>query len=240
MLIEASLGSGRATDQLAELDGLRVAHTQLSTQLTEMAARNTLAESDSAALSNLNAQLLGHSNPHQKIVQVAKIRQELADIKKVRAGLLSIEPNAARLTPSCVCVRAQKYAMALAGLEAAKEENKELNDELDALRAINHGPGSHKSISTSAGPYDKLSRAAPGAGTTSIRRPPASVHRVLSDTTNSSSKRRASNATAMTDSYGSSSTNGSQKTSPATSLSSGTRVSLANVASAQKFKSFMR
>lgn len=72
-----------ANEQLVELDGLRVAHAQLSTQLTELSARNTLAEADSAALSDLNAQLLGHANPHQKIVQVAKIRQELTDIKKV-------------------------------------------------------------------------------------------------------------------------------------------------------------
>lgn len=61
-----------------------MAHAELSTQLTEMAARNTLAETDSAALSELNAQLLGHSNPNQKIVQVAKIRQELAELKKVK------------------------------------------------------------------------------------------------------------------------------------------------------------
>lgn len=219
----------RAESQLGQLDSLKHAHSQLSTTLSELTARNTLAESDAAALSHINAQLAGHANPQQKILQVAHIRTELADTKR-------------------------KYAVALAGLEAAKSENKELNDELEALRGVDG--------------YESLGK----SGGTRIRRPPHSHSqtqpRVLSDSTNNSQREPVGQKRTASESYGSSagasSRYASQSSRPSsvdshgnskvgrmgdswssaatnnTTYADGTKVSLAGVASARQFKALMR
>lgn len=138
--------------------------------------------------------------------------------------------------------------MALAGLEAAKMENKELNDELDSLRVAHHPPAAPDSVSPSTPAKhslfsDALSKSAAGMR---IRRPPASVHRVLSDATNTDSRRVSNSSstgagtTLTTTDSKDSLAQSSQHTSPATSLGSA-RVSLAHVASTnKKFKSFLR
>lgn len=47
-------------------------------------ARNELAESEAERLGKLNAEILGHNNPAQRIVYVDRIRKEMAETKHVR------------------------------------------------------------------------------------------------------------------------------------------------------------
>lgn len=130
--------------------------------------------------------------------------------------------------------------MAIAGLEAAKQENRELNEELDSLRIAspqNHG-GPRSVSPTKNQQYETLGR---GAGGMKIRRPPPSTSRVLSDATNASSRRTSSSSTLGSRASSGQHGRASQSSTAATSLSSSSaKVSLANVASASKFKAFMR
>lgn len=71
------------TTELTDAEGFQEAYYSLSEELEGLLARNALAEDEAQRLSNINAEILGHQNPMQRILYVEKIRNELADTKQV-------------------------------------------------------------------------------------------------------------------------------------------------------------
>ena len=72
----------RLSKALAETEGYRTAYESALQEAQGLADRNALAEDEAAHLSQLNAEILGHSNPAQKIMYVDKLRKELAVTKQ--------------------------------------------------------------------------------------------------------------------------------------------------------------
>ncbi|ETS61687.1 hypothetical protein PaG_04186 [Moesziomyces aphidis] len=60
---------------------------ELAEQAKHLVERNALAEQEKATLSALNAELLGHNNPNQKIMYMDRIRHELDDARRDSVGL---------------------------------------------------------------------------------------------------------------------------------------------------------
>jgi hypothetical protein len=73
----------RAEAALSEFSRLEEAHEKLCRTVDDLARRNDLAEGDAEQLSKLNAELLSHANPHQKIMHISRLRAELSEAKKV-------------------------------------------------------------------------------------------------------------------------------------------------------------
>ena len=73
----------RLLNALAESEGYAQAYRTLVDEVNALVDRNALAEEEAQQLSKLNAGLLSHKNPAQKIMYVDGIRQELADTKQV-------------------------------------------------------------------------------------------------------------------------------------------------------------
>ena len=48
-----------------------------------LVSKNSIAETEAARLSSMNAEILSHGNPGQRILYVEKIRKELAEVKQV-------------------------------------------------------------------------------------------------------------------------------------------------------------
>jgi hypothetical protein len=70
-------------NELAEAERYQEAYTALFEQVGSLVARNQLAEEEAERLSKFNAEILGHSNPAQRIAYVDRIRRELAEAKHV-------------------------------------------------------------------------------------------------------------------------------------------------------------
>ncbi|KAF8482218.1 hypothetical protein JB92DRAFT_3036967 [Gautieria morchelliformis] len=68
-------------DQLADVMRYKEAHAELLAEAVELIQRNELAEAEAERLGKFNAEILGHTNPNQKIFYVDRIRGELADAK---------------------------------------------------------------------------------------------------------------------------------------------------------------
>lgn len=79
------LNSLRLTTELTDAERFQEAYYSLSGELDKLLARNALAEDEAQRLSHVNAEILGHQNPMQRIMYVEKIRNELADTKQVGA-----------------------------------------------------------------------------------------------------------------------------------------------------------
>ena len=89
-------------EDLADATRFKEAHADLLAEVVELIQRNELAEAEAERLSKFNAevrhpsasvsiyqfisilQIVGHTNPQQKIFYVDRIRRELADTKHVR------------------------------------------------------------------------------------------------------------------------------------------------------------
>ncbi|KAH8119291.1 hypothetical protein DFH11DRAFT_1564156 [Phellopilus nigrolimitatus] len=82
--------------ELAEEDAYREAYHSIADEMRGLVARNVLAEDEAQRLSKFNAEILGHSNPTQKILYVDRIRRELADTKQKLA--VSTHENEAALS----------------------------------------------------------------------------------------------------------------------------------------------
>jgi uncharacterized tellurite resistance protein B-like protein len=65
------------------LSRFQEAYYNLVDETEALVARNNLAEEEAESLSKFNAEILGHSNPAQRISYVDRIRRELADVKQV-------------------------------------------------------------------------------------------------------------------------------------------------------------
>ena len=71
--------------ELADAERYREAYQNLVDEVGVLAARNELAESEAQRLSQFNAEILGHTNPAQRIVYLDRVRRELAETKQVRS-----------------------------------------------------------------------------------------------------------------------------------------------------------
>ena len=72
------------TVDLSDAERYRDAYHKLLDEVGVLAARNQLAESEANRLSQFNAEILGHTNPAQRIVYLDRVRRELAETKQVR------------------------------------------------------------------------------------------------------------------------------------------------------------
>ena len=72
------------TVDLSDAERYRDAYHKLFDEVGVLAARNQLAESEANRLSQFNAEILGHTNPAQRIVYLDRVRRELAETKQVR------------------------------------------------------------------------------------------------------------------------------------------------------------
>jgi hypothetical protein len=70
--------------ELADAELFQQAYYNLLEEVGTLVDRNALAEKEADHLSKLNAEILGHHNPGQRILYVDKIRRELANTKQVR------------------------------------------------------------------------------------------------------------------------------------------------------------
>lgn len=73
----------RLTDELANAEAYQHAYDRLYEQVGFLITRNQIAEEEAERISKLNAEILGHHNPAQRILYVDRIRTELADAKMV-------------------------------------------------------------------------------------------------------------------------------------------------------------
>lgn len=71
------------TVELADAERYREAYHNLVDEVGVLAARNELAESEAHRLSEFNAEILGHTNPAQRIVYLDRVRRELAETKQM-------------------------------------------------------------------------------------------------------------------------------------------------------------
>ncbi|KAI9442633.1 hypothetical protein H4582DRAFT_2203199, partial [Lactarius indigo] len=71
------------TVDLADAERYREAYQNLVDEVGVLAARNELAESEAHRLSEFNAEILGHTNPAQRIVYLDRVRRELAETKQM-------------------------------------------------------------------------------------------------------------------------------------------------------------
>lgn len=67
---------------LQDASRYETAYNALRAEAESLLSRNSLAEDEAAALSAINAELIGHTNPLQKIHHIARIRQELDECKQ--------------------------------------------------------------------------------------------------------------------------------------------------------------
>ncbi|KAK7061094.1 hypothetical protein VNI00_000829 [Paramarasmius palmivorus] len=86
------------TTELMDAERFQEAYYSLHEQVETLAARNALAEDEAMKLSALNAEILGHRNPAQRIMYVERIREELADTRQrlvecTRANEVMVEEN---------------------------------------------------------------------------------------------------------------------------------------------------
>jgi hypothetical protein len=72
------------TAEVVDAERYQEAYYTLSDLVSSLAARNELAEEEAQRLSKLNAEILGHNNPAQRILYVDRMRKDLAETKQVR------------------------------------------------------------------------------------------------------------------------------------------------------------
>jgi len=71
------------------LEDDRTEASSLRRTLNQLAYRNQVVEEEVEQLAQTNTELVSHANPHQKIVQVAKMRAELSEAKRDKAHVVS-------------------------------------------------------------------------------------------------------------------------------------------------------
>ncbi|KAG8968413.1 hypothetical protein FRC03_007610 [Tulasnella sp. 419] len=89
-------------EQVEDLGRFEKAYHDLMKEVNILVSRNALAEHDADHLSQMNAEILSHTNPGQKIFYVDKIRRDLAETKQnlitVTCELKETQDLAAALT----------------------------------------------------------------------------------------------------------------------------------------------
>lgn len=66
------------------------AYKSLCQEVDALVSRNQLVEKEAEHLSQFNAEILGHTNPHQKIHYLDRVRKDLADAKQVGPALCTM------------------------------------------------------------------------------------------------------------------------------------------------------
>lgn len=69
------------TQEITEAEKYKEAYFSYVDQVGLWADSTSLAEQEAGRLAKLNAEILGHHNPSQRIMYVDRIRKELADVK---------------------------------------------------------------------------------------------------------------------------------------------------------------
>lgn len=106
----------RLSTELSEAESWKDAYQELLREAQNLLARNAVAEEEANHLSQVNAEILGHRNPMQRIYYVDKIRRELADTK-------------------------HKLLMSTRDQEIAQDENDALKNELFMYKSTTVPPG---------------------------------------------------------------------------------------------------
>ena len=75
-------------------------------QVEVLISRNALAEDEAQYLSQMNAEILSHANPNQKIYYVDRIRRELAETKQVCYLANHCPDLCSLIIPSLACYHA--------------------------------------------------------------------------------------------------------------------------------------
>jgi len=83
----------RLTGHLAEAERYQEAYHNLVEEVEALAARKELAEDEAERLSKFNAEILGHTNPAQRIMYLDRVRRELAETKQVTIYPSRLFPN---------------------------------------------------------------------------------------------------------------------------------------------------
>lgn len=118
----------RLTDELSNAEAYQDAYDRLYDQVSSLITRNQIAEEQAERISKLNAEILGHHNPAQRILYVDRIRTELAEAKMV--SLLS--RNLMQVDTS----HSQKIAEVTREQESLKIHNGELEHELYTYKSV--------------------------------------------------------------------------------------------------------
>lgn len=82
-------------DDLTDYHLLQDRHEELQKIIDRLMRTSSLAEEDANQLARLNAELAGHSNPNQKIRHLERLRNELADAKRVTSSTFPLSHNEA-------------------------------------------------------------------------------------------------------------------------------------------------
>ncbi|KAJ4498291.1 hypothetical protein C8R41DRAFT_818661 [Lentinula lateritia] len=99
------------TYELSEAERFQEAYYSLSEELEGLLDRNALAEDEAQRLSRVNAEIIGHHNPLQRIMYLEKIRNELAETK-------------------------QKLLVSMRTNETVAIQNQDLQNELDMYKSV--------------------------------------------------------------------------------------------------------
>lgn len=70
-------------EQLEDVGRYEQAYNNLIKEVGVLVSKNSLAEDEADRLSRMNAEILSHTNPNQKIFYVDRVRKELAETKQV-------------------------------------------------------------------------------------------------------------------------------------------------------------
>lgn len=132
-----SLGAEVAalTDDLVDYLALQETHAELSKAVELLTRMSSLAQEDADELARINAELVGHSNPSQKIRHLERLRNNLAELKRVRrvSGLACLK----RLMQ--VNLDLQNHVATLAELTAAQKQVVNLQSEIAAYKSVDSG-----------------------------------------------------------------------------------------------------
>ena len=89
MLMTSAMLFHSANDAIHMLEDDRTEASTLRRTLNQLAYRHQVVEEEAEQLAQTNTELVSHANPHQKIVQVAKMRAELSETKRDKAQVVS-------------------------------------------------------------------------------------------------------------------------------------------------------
>ncbi|KAI0030794.1 hypothetical protein K488DRAFT_11719, partial [Vararia minispora EC-137] len=84
----------RLSSELVDVERYQEAYYKLSDKVSDLAARNALAEDEAERLSQFNAEILSHNNPAQRIMYLDRIRRELAETKQILLSVTRDKENA--------------------------------------------------------------------------------------------------------------------------------------------------
>ncbi|KAJ4468186.1 hypothetical protein J3R30DRAFT_1683902 [Lentinula aciculospora] len=116
------------TSELTDAERFQEGYYSLSEELEGLLDRNALAEDEAQRLSKVNAEIIGHHNPLQRIMYLEKIRNELSETKQVRVDVHS-------RTSRFIC-DLQKLLVSTRTTALVAAQNQELENELNMFKSV--------------------------------------------------------------------------------------------------------